>query len=55
MFVSSTKKGAAIYNGLIFLAIATGAVVLGLALVSFKKDPKNPENLKASLNLGKKK
>lgn len=55
MFVSSTKRGAAIYNGLIFLAIAAGAVVIGLALVSFKKDPKNPENLKASLNLGKKK
>lgn len=55
MFVSSTKKGAAIYNGLIFLGIAVAAVVIGLAIVSFKKDPKNPDNLKASLDLGKKK
>lgn len=55
MFVSSSKKGAMVWNIAIFLGLATAAVVLGLALVSFKKDPKNPENLKASLNLGKKK
>jgi hypothetical protein len=55
MFISKQTTGGKIANALIFLAIATSAVVIGLALVSFKKDPKNPDNLRATLNLGKKK
>ena len=55
MFVSQSKKGSAVYNGVILLTLVVIGVVIALSILKIKKDPKDPEVLRATLGLGKKK
>jgi heme/copper-type cytochrome/quinol oxidase subunit 2 len=56
MFIAQSKSGAKWWNVLILVSIIVVVMLLVLAFaVKFKKDPKDPESLKATLALGKKK
>jgi hypothetical protein len=55
MFISQTKKGATIFNALIFFGLVVAAAVVALSLVKIKADPKSPGDFKNTLALGKKK
>lgn len=54
MIVSQTKKGAAVWNTLILLLIVIVGVIAAMSVLKIRKDPKNPDDLRATLGLKKK-
>lgn len=55
MFVSSSTKGAAIYNALIMLVLVVVAVLVALMLVKLQKDTKDATGNTSKFTLASKK
>lgn len=53
MFVKSDKKGAAIWNGLIFVALTAATLIAVMSLLKFKPVADGSTTLKPTLDLKK--